>query len=94
MNNREFLRLLIELRVVNNLLHSCSLLQALDNGDFFAREAVERIHKPVDLGLQGGIIRALSASVVRLSWFRRRCNKSILTYPEFRKRRNEVILTF
>jgi hypothetical protein len=63
-------------------------------GDFFAREAVQRIDKPVNRGSRGGDIRALGASGVRLSWFRRRCNKSILTFPGLRKRGDEVILMF
>jgi hypothetical protein len=68
-------------------------LKALfDNGDFLAREAVKRIDKLVDLGLRGGDIRALSASVVRLSRFRRRCNKPVLTFPEFRKRGSVCML--
>jgi hypothetical protein len=67
-------------------------LQALfDNGDFFAREAVKGIDKLVDLGFQGENIGVLSASVVRLSWFRRRCNKSILTFPQFRKRGSVLV---
>jgi len=69
------------------------LLALFDNGDFFAREAVKGIDKPVDLDLQGGDIRAVSASVVRLSWFRRRCNESILTFSGFRKRASDLALT-
>ena len=63
-----------------------------DNGDFFAGEAVKGIDKLVDLGVKGGNIRALNATVARLSCFRRRCNKSILTLKEFRKRRSVCVL--
>ena len=64
-------------------------MQALfDNGDFFAREAVEGVDKPIDLGLQGGNIGALSASVVRLSRFGRRCNEAVLTFSGLGERRS------
>jgi hypothetical protein len=54
--------------------------------DFLRRQAIERIHQLVYLSLQGANIDALSATVVRLSWFRRRCNESILTLRELWRR--------
>jgi len=84
---------LLRLRIVGNFSVHPFFFEALfDNGDFFAGEAVKGIDKLVDLGVKGGNIRALSASVVRLSWFRRRCNKPILTLREFRKRRSVWVL--
>jgi hypothetical protein len=59
-----------------------------DYGDFFAREAVKGIDKLVDLGLRGENIRILSASVVRLSRFRRRCNETMLTFSGLGERRS------
>ncbi len=70
-------------------------MQALfDNGDFFTGQAVEGIDVAVDLGLPGGNMSALSASVVRSSWFRRRCNELTLTRPESRKRRSVWVLAY
>ena len=92
-SRRHFLRLLIELRLIGGFPVPHLFLRALfDNGDFFARQAVKRIDKPVDLGFQGGNIGALSASVVRLSRLRRRCNEAMLTFSGFRKRGSDLAL--
>jgi hypothetical protein len=50
------------------------------------------IDKPVDLGFHSENIRALGASVVRLSWFHRRCNEPVFTFPGLWKRGSVGVL--
>jgi hypothetical protein len=59
--------LLLKVCFVGNFPAGYFFLQTLfDNGDLFAREAVEGIDKLVDLGLEGGNIRVLSASALKV----------------------------